>query len=57
MRNGLVRDERGVFELAPVHTAYNLSDIGTKGLSKSRLKALLYLRNFVQDDGDERRGS
>ena len=48
--------KRGVFELAPVHTAYNLSDIGTKALSKSRLKALLYLHNFVQGDADERVG-
>ncbi|CAE7253745.1 RE1 [Symbiodinium sp. CCMP2456] len=46
--------KRGIFAILSVPTATNLADIGTKGLAKARLRALMYMHNFVDDRDDER---
>ena len=48
--------KRGVFQVMPVSSAYNLGDIGTKALARARLRALMYMHNFIDAMSDERIG-
>ena len=48
--------KRGGFQVVPVSSAYNLGDIGTEALAKARLRALMYMRNFIDAVSDERVG-
>ena len=40
----------------PVSSACNLGDIGTKALARARLRALMYMHNFIDAMSDERIG-
>ena len=41
--------QNGSIEITPIPTMLNPADIGTKGLSQFRLKALAYILNIVDE--------